>query len=109
MKKKVFAALLVASVGVVSLGGTTAVYASEDKPYVIEINPLISLAVFANSDEGIQAAADDLGFDLKILGCTELTDTAAYEMFHPEPSRRGFLRHFQPGKVPRRSCRICRK
>lgn len=81
MKKKVIAALLVASVGVVSLGGTTAVYASEDKPYVIEINPLISLAVFANSDEGIQAAADDLGFDLKILGCTELTDTAAYEMF----------------------------
>lgn len=54
---------------------------TDDQPYIIMINPCISLAVFNNSNEGFQAAAEELGFKGELLSCTELTDTAAYEMF----------------------------
>jgi len=64
----------------VSTAASAAASSSGKTPYIIEINPLINLAVFTNSDKGITDASSELGFKLKILGCTELADTAAYEM-----------------------------
>ncbi len=79
MKKKMIAGALIAGMVMSMAMGSSALAAEE--PYIIMINPLISLAVFANSDIGFNDAAEELGFKSKILGCTELTDTASYEMF----------------------------
>lgn len=54
---------------------------AEEAKKVIAINPWVSLSVFMNSDVGFKDAAEDLGLDLEILSCIELTDTASYEMF----------------------------
>ena len=79
MKKKTIAAVLACTMVLSMLLGSAA--RADDEPYIIMINPWISLAVFANSDIGFNDAAEELGFKGKILGCTELTDTASFEMF----------------------------
>ena len=79
MKKKAIAAALACTMVLSMLMGSAA--RADDEPYIIMINPWISLAVFANSDIGFNDAAEELGFKGKILGCTELTDTASFEMF----------------------------
>lgn len=53
--------------------------ASAEKPYIIWVNPLVGSAVFTSADNGITAAAEEFGFDLKIIGPSVLDDTQMYE------------------------------
>lgn len=54
--------------------------ASDGKqPYVIWVNPLVGSAVFTSADNGIKAASEELGFQLKIIGPSVLDDTQMYE------------------------------
>ena len=53
--------------------------AEEEKPYVIWVNPLVGSPVFTSADEGITAASEEFGFDLKIIGPSVLDDTQMYQ------------------------------
>lgn len=55
------------------------VMAADEKPYVIWVNPLVGSAVFTSADNGITAASEEFGFDLKIIGPSVLDDTQMYE------------------------------
>lgn len=52
---------------------------AEEKPYVIWVNPLVGSAVFTSADNGITAASEEFGFDLKIIGPSVLDDTQMYQ------------------------------
>lgn len=53
--------------------------ADGEQPYVIWVNPLVGSAVFTSADNGIKAASEEQGFQLKIIGPSVLDDTQMYE------------------------------
>ena len=91
MKKKLLAILMTAALAAGLLAGCGSSSStsesstassdsdSEDVPYIIWVNPLVGSAVFTSADEGITAASEEYGFDLKIIGPSVLDDTEMYE------------------------------
>lgn len=77
MKWKTIATATLAMGMTVSLAGMA--MAGEEKPYVIWVNPLVGSAVFTSADEGITAASEEFGFELKIIGPSVLDDTQMYQ------------------------------
>lgn len=57
------------------------VMAESDEPYVIWVNPIVGTPVFTRADEGFSAAAEELGFESKIIGPSILDETQYYEAF----------------------------
>lgn len=77
MKLKKLATTLALGMATTVMMGLAAM--AEDKPYVIWVNPLVGSAVFTSADNGITAASEDFGFDLKIIGPSVLDDTQMYQ------------------------------
>lgn len=77
MKLKKLATTLAIGMATTAMMGLAAM--AEDKPYVIWVNPLVGSAVFTSADNGITAASEEFGFDLKIIGPSVLDDTQMYQ------------------------------
>lgn len=78
MKLRKLATTMALAMAATAVMGTAAM-AEEDKPYVIWVNPLVGSAVFTSADNGITAASEEFGFDLKIIGPSVLDDTQMYQ------------------------------